>query len=150
MLGALSSPHTASVAQLDRVSVSEAEGRGFDSRRARQMIQRVRHDRLQQVSDTTVNKELNLFAHVIDTARREWSIHIENPVRHAQSQETQCNRAWDRRLDPARGGRLAVAAAKIVRAVKIIEFAPKPQCGEVNWWVCAGRMSILQIGSYIR
>ena len=35
MLGALSGPHTASVAQLDRVSVSEAEGRGFDSRQAR-------------------------------------------------------------------------------------------------------------------
>ena len=37
MLGALSSPHTASVAQMDRVSVSEAEGRGFESRRARHM-----------------------------------------------------------------------------------------------------------------
>jgi hypothetical protein len=36
MLGALSSPHTASVAQMDRVSVSEAEGRAFESRRARQ------------------------------------------------------------------------------------------------------------------
>ena len=36
MLGALSNPHTASVAQMDRVSVSEAEGRGFESRRARQ------------------------------------------------------------------------------------------------------------------
>ena len=41
MLGALSSPHTASVAQLDRVSVSEAEGRGFDSRRARHKLQSV-------------------------------------------------------------------------------------------------------------
>ena len=30
---------TAPVAQLDRVSVSEAEGRGFDSRRARQILQ---------------------------------------------------------------------------------------------------------------
>ena len=29
----------APVAQLDRVSVSEAEGRGFDSRRARQILQ---------------------------------------------------------------------------------------------------------------
>ena len=37
MLGALSSAHTASVAQMDRVSVSEAEGRGFESRRARHM-----------------------------------------------------------------------------------------------------------------
>jgi integrase len=79
-----------------------------------------RDDRLQQVSDTTVNKELNLFAHVIDTARREWSIHIENPVRLIK--RPKCNRAWDRRLDPGEGGGL-VAAAKLSGSAKIIEFA---------------------------
>ena len=42
MLGALSSAHTASVAQMDRVSVSEAEGRGFESRRARQAFRQPR------------------------------------------------------------------------------------------------------------
>ena len=34
----------APVAQLDRVSVSEAEGRGFDSRRARQLLSKMASD----------------------------------------------------------------------------------------------------------
>jgi len=79
-----------------------------------------RDDRLQQVSDTTVNKELNLFANVIDTARREWSMHIENPVRLIK--RPKCNRARDRRLEPGEEGRL-LTAAKLSGSAKIIEFA---------------------------
>lgn len=41
-----------------------------------------RDGRLKNVAGATVNKELNLIAHALETARREWGIHIpENPVR---------------------------------------------------------------------
>jgi integrase len=79
-----------------------------------------RDERLRQVSGTTVNKELNLFAHAIDTARREWSIHIENPVRFIKRPKN--DRARDRRLDPGEEGRL-IAAARLSGSAKIIEFA---------------------------
>ncbi len=39
-----------------------------------------RDRRLQEVSGSSVNRELNLLSHVINTARREWGIHINNPV----------------------------------------------------------------------
>jgi integrase len=45
-------------------------------------IAKYRDDRLKEVAGATVNKELNLIAHALETARREWGIHIpENPVR---------------------------------------------------------------------
>jgi integrase len=41
-----------------------------------------RDQRGKEVSPATVNKELNLLAHIIETSRREWGINIpENPVR---------------------------------------------------------------------
>ena len=79
-----------------------------------------RDDRLRKVSGSTVNKELNLFAHVIDTARREWSIHIENPVRLIKRPKS--NKARDRRLDPGEEVKL-LTAARLSGAAKIIEFA---------------------------
>ena len=57
-----------------------------------------RDDRLREVCGTTVNKELNLLAHVIDTSRRDWSIHSDNPVRLISRPKS--NRARDRRLHP--------------------------------------------------
>lgn len=45
-------------------------------------IAKYRDARLKDVAGGTVNKELNLIAHALETARREWGIHIpENPVR---------------------------------------------------------------------
>lgn len=45
-------------------------------------LAKFRDDRLKEVAGATVNKELNLIAHALETARREWGIHIpENPVR---------------------------------------------------------------------
>lgn len=44
-------------------------------------IARYRDERLREVSSGTVNKELNLLRHVIETARREWRIALQdNPV----------------------------------------------------------------------
>jgi integrase len=68
-----------------------------------------RDDRLQQVSGTTVIKELNLLAHVIDTARRDWSIHTDNPVRLIK--RPKANRARDRRLSPGEEEKLIASTA---------------------------------------
>lgn len=53
--------------------------------------------RLAAVSGTTVNKELSMLGKVIDTARRDWSISMENPVRLIRRPKN--NRARDRRLN---------------------------------------------------
>lgn len=56
-----------------------------------------RESRLTMVCGTTVNKELNLLGQVIDTARRDWSINMDNPVRLIKRPKN--NRPRDRRLD---------------------------------------------------
>ena len=56
-----------------------------------------RESRLVAVFGTTVNKELNLLGKVIDTARRDWSINMDNPVRLIQRPKN--NRPRDRRLN---------------------------------------------------
>ena len=53
--------------------------------------------RLQLVSGSTVNRDLALLSHVINTARREWDIHIENPL--ALVRRPRCNRGRERRLN---------------------------------------------------
>lgn len=68
-----------------------------------------RDDRLQQVSGTTVIKELNLLAHVIDTARRDWSINTDNPVRLIK--RPKANRGRDRRLSPGEEQKLIASTA---------------------------------------
>lgn len=39
-----------------------------------------RDKRLKKVTGSTVNRDLNLISHVINVARKEWGMHIENPV----------------------------------------------------------------------
>ena len=55
-----------------------------------------RDKRLALVCGTTVNKELTLLGKVIDTARRDWSISMENPVRPIRRPKN--NHSRDRRL----------------------------------------------------
>ena len=56
-----------------------------------------RDQRLNEVSSSTVKKELSLLCHVIETARREWSYHIaHNPVVGVRRPTE--NRARNRRL----------------------------------------------------
>lgn len=60
-------------------------------------IAKYRDERLKEVAGATVNKELNLIAHALETARREWGIHIpENPVRLVR--RPQGTKPRDRRL----------------------------------------------------
>jgi integrase len=55
-----------------------------------------RDRRLEEVSGSTVNRELNIISHVITVARKEWGIQIENPV--AMIRRPPENRARERRL----------------------------------------------------
>ena len=55
-----------------------------------------RDDRLLQVSGSTANRDLALLSHVINTARREWDIHIDNPL--ALVRRPKCSKGRERRL----------------------------------------------------
>ena len=55
-----------------------------------------RDDRLLQVSGSTANRDLALLSHVINTARREWEIHIDNPI--SLVRRPKCNKGRERRL----------------------------------------------------
>lgn len=55
-----------------------------------------RDRRLKEVSGSTTNRDLNLISHVINVARKEWGIYIENPV--AMIRRPPENRARNRRL----------------------------------------------------
>lgn len=57
-----------------------------------------RDRRLKEVSGSTCNRDLNLISHVINVARKEWGIHIENPVTVIRRPPE--NRARSRRLSP--------------------------------------------------
>jgi len=64
-----------------------------------------RDRRLTEVSGSTVNRELTLISHVLNVARREWSVHFEtNPVSIIRRPRE--NRARVRRLSPDEERRL--------------------------------------------
>lgn len=55
-----------------------------------------RDKRLKEISGSSVNRELNLLSHAINVARKEWGIHISNPVELVQ--RPRHNKPRDRRL----------------------------------------------------
>lgn len=55
-----------------------------------------RDNRLLHVSGSTTNRDLALLSHVINTARREWDIHIENPLTLVR--RPKCGKGRERRL----------------------------------------------------
>lgn len=55
-----------------------------------------RDKRLKEVSGSTVNRDLNLISHVINVARKEWGVHVENPI--SMIRRPPENRARNRRL----------------------------------------------------
>lgn len=63
-----------------------------------QAVAEWRDRRLAEVSGSTVNRELNVISAVVNHSRREWGIHMENPVALVKRPPT--NRARDRRLSP--------------------------------------------------
>lgn len=60
------------------------------------LIAEWRDRRLKEVSGATVNREIDVLSTVINLARREWGIHIENPV--AMIRRPDKGRARERRL----------------------------------------------------
>jgi integrase len=55
-----------------------------------------RDKRLQEVTGSTVSREIDILSHAINTARREWGIHINNPVELIRRPKH--NKARERRL----------------------------------------------------
>ncbi len=73
-----------------------------------------RDDRLNQVSSSTVNRELNVISHAIEIARREWNIYMaENPVRLVR--RPKAPRARDRRFVKDEEKRLITECRKTAR-----------------------------------
>ena len=76
-------------------------------------IAHYRNERLTQVSSATVRRDLGLLSHVFEVARREWGIHIPNPVRDIRLPPH--GKARTRRLNPARDDSLG-EEARLFRA----------------------------------
>ena len=72
------------------------------------MVREYRDTRLRAVAGSTVNRELNLLGHVIETARKEWAIPMRgNPVQEVRRPKNPPAR--DRRLRPGEEARLLAA-----------------------------------------
>lgn len=76
-----------------------------------------RDKRLKEVSGSTVNRDLNLISHVINVARKEWGIHVENPV--SMIRRPPENRARSRRL----------AVGEEERLLAELELTARSECG---------------------
>ena len=63
-----------------------------------------RDRRLKEVSGSTTNRDLNLISHVINVARKEWGMHIENPI--SMIRRPPENKARKRRLGAGEEERL--------------------------------------------
>lgn len=75
-----------------------------------------RDHRLKEVSGSTVNRELNLISHAINIARKEWEIHISNPVELIRRPKE--NKARERRLSSEEEMRLMEALDEPARDVE--------------------------------
>ena len=76
-----------------------------------------RDSRLKEVSGDTVNRDLNLISHVIEVARKEWDIPVqENPV--SKIRRPKNNRARERRLSSIEQKFLLAALAVLPRTEK--------------------------------
>lgn len=67
-----------------------------------------RDNRLKEVKSGTVLRELSLLSHVFSTAKKDWSIAIENPIATIRKPKQGKNR--ERRLQADEGARLQIAA----------------------------------------
>jgi len=65
-------------------------------------IARYRDERLKQVSPATAKRGLVILGHLFEVARKEWGIHVHNPVRDIKLPPN--NKPRDRRLQAGRDG----------------------------------------------
>lgn len=73
-----------------------------------------RDKRLKDVSGSTVNRDLNLISHVINVARKEWGMHIENPI--SMIRRPPENKARKRRLGAGEEEKLLAELEQRTRA----------------------------------
>ena len=88
------------ISSLLRDPIAQYKMAGLSSKRLAEWRDR----RLKEVSGSTTNRDLNLISHVINVARKEWGIHIENPV--AMIRRPPENRGRKRRISPEEEARL--------------------------------------------
>jgi len=88
-----------------------------------------RDSRLRVVSGTTVVKELTLLSHILDTARKEWSIPCANPV--AMVTKPRQNRPRERRLHPGEEALLLTAAGYQMRLLIVLALETAMRLGEL-------------------
>ncbi|CDL65243.1 putative integrase recombinase protein [Burkholderia phage Bp-AMP4] len=75
------------------------------------VVAKWRDERLEKVSGSTVNREMNLLGHVIEKARKEWGVELpENPVQEVERPKHSPHR--ERRLRDDEEARLLFAAEK--------------------------------------
>lgn len=86
-----------------------------------------RDERLQSVSGSTVNRELNIISAAINHARKEWGIHVENPI--ALLKRPKENRARERRFEGNEEQRL----------LQELTFVPKDEMGRFAKGGCRNR-----------
>jgi integrase len=72
--GALSERYR--IASLQRDPIAQYKVAGLSGK----VLAEWRDRRLKQVTGSTTNRDLGLISHVINVARKEWGIHIDNPV----------------------------------------------------------------------
>lgn len=77
------------------------------------VIAELKAKRLREVSSGTVNRMLDLISSVINTARKDWGLHINNPVELIKRPPKSKSR--DRRLDPNEEHRLLAALEETSR-----------------------------------
>ncbi len=70
-------------------------------------IARFRDERLRKVSSATVKRDLSILGHLFEVARKEWGIHVHNPVRDIKPPAS--GKGRDRRLLPGEEIRLLAA-----------------------------------------
>jgi len=113
-----------------------------------------RDRRLAMVTGGTVNREIDVLSAALNHARREWGIHVENPIPYVKRPEK--SRARERRLSVEEekylfaalneGERQAdgtLARGHVIRGWHLLSsWLWKPRCVEANCWRCSGSMSI--------
>lgn len=88
-----------------------------------------RDRRLKEVSGSTTNRDLNLISHVINVARKEWGIHIDNPI--SMIRRPAENRARSRRLGIGEEEKLLAELEESTRS----EHGTFKEGGSRNPWV---------------
>lgn len=110
---------------LQRDSIAKIKVAGLSGK----LMAEWRDRRLNEVSGSTTNRDLNLISHVINVARKEWGIHVENPI--AMIRRPPENRARNRRLASGEEEKLLAELEETTRS----ERGTYEQGGSRNPWM---------------